>query len=604
VQIRAGACKSGVQQMKFPILFLAAGLSASFSSFAQQQSQTSYPDNDVPVQQERMLITASRSEQSQVQAMAATSVISREDIEYSGAPDIVSLLTNQPGIDIARTGAAGQQTSIFMRGTNSNHVLVLIDGVRTNSAHTGGFSWEHLSLAQIEHIEIVRGPRASLYGSDAIGGVIHIFTRNGTSAEISAGSFNSMRAAAGYSSNSLSATISHQDIGGISSQNENGFSFNPDDDGYENTSITARWKSNGFSAQTYYMTSDTQFDEGATDVELLILAAGYHGEVSSNWQYDVQLSWLDDQLETPVYFSKTDAQRSHLDVINSLQTQAGMFQFGVNYQHEEGKSNSYRDQRDNSAVFAQLMGGEKITYQVAARYDHNSEFGSKLTGQLALGHRLGENVNVFASIGTGFRTPNLSEQFSPGFFGYYAGNPDLDPEQSISTEIGSRIQLSEDVSLTANIFYTEVTDLISFSGGETFQAININEVRMKGLELVYVLRKENWSLGANATLQDTENKLISSRLLRRADTKLGLNASYQLTRNLSLYSEVQHTGDRDDFGATLESFTLFNARLDYQLNSNWGLGLRLDNLADEDYALAYGFNTPGRSAYVNIRFNP
>ncbi|MGV6851981.1 MAG: TonB-dependent receptor domain-containing protein [bacterium] len=578
---------------------LAAALSASLFS-------TAFAAKTVDGQsvQEPIVVTANRAEQNILDVLASITIVDRDDIEQSGAQDILALLSQQAGLDIARTGGDGQQTSIFMRGTNSNHVLVLIDGVRTNSAHTGGFSWEHLSLSQIERIEIVRGPRASVYGSDAIGGVIQIFTRNGTSAELTAGSYDTLKAAASLSTGAFAGAVSYQNEGGFSAQNENGFSFNPDDDGYKNTSLSTRWKQDGLSAQLYYMNAETEFDEGVSNADLLILAAGYSGEVNENWQYNVKLSWLDDKLETPAFFSKQSATRSNVDFINQMHVEAGELQFGLNYQHEKGTSTTYQDRRDNSALFVQLSGGDQMNYQLAARYDSNSEFGSKATGQAAIGYQVKSGWNVFASVGSGFRTPSLSEQFSPGFFGLFAGNPELNPEQSVSYEVGSRWQLSDRNSLTANLYRTDVDDLINFSGGDTFQAINIDKARLEGLELVYAMKASQWEVTANATFQNAENKETGARLLRRADQKLAVDLSYDWTEKLNLYSQVQYIGERDDFGAKLDSYTLLNASIAYQLTPQWKAAVRLDNLTDEDYALAYGYNTPGRSAYLTIQYQP
>ena len=215
---------------------LALVVSLPISSWSQVPDSR---DNDVD-ELDTIIVTANRTEQSLDDTLASTTVIDRELIERSQAQDLIELLRLQPGVDIVRTGSPGGQTSIFLRGTNSNQVLVLIDGVRVSSANSGLFQFENLPLEQLERIEIVRGPRASFYGSDAIGGVIQLFTRRGEDLTIRAGygSGDNFQASAtdGYRGErgGITGTVSWRNTNGFSAQNEDGFSFNPDDDGFRN----------------------------------------------------------------------------------------------------------------------------------------------------------------------------------------------------------------------------------------------------------------------------------------------------------------------------------------------------------------------------------
>lgn len=185
-----------------------------------------------------LVVTPSRRVESLSEALASVSVLTRDDIERSAAEDLTDLLTTLPGVDVVRSGGPGAQVSVFLRGSNSNHVLVLIDGVRASSSNTGSYTWEQLPVNQVERIEVVRGPRGSLYGSDSIGGVIHVITRTSTApyGRATVGSYGTAEFEGGLGhegeNSRFSLNAGYRDVEGFSAQNENGFSYDPDDDGF------------------------------------------------------------------------------------------------------------------------------------------------------------------------------------------------------------------------------------------------------------------------------------------------------------------------------------------------------------------------------------
>ena len=566
-----------------------------------------------------LVVTPSRAVEPVGQALAAVSVITREDIESSVAEDLFDLLRLQPGLDIVRTGGPGTQTSIFLRGSNSNHVLVLIDGVRVSSANTGAYAWEQLPLNQVERVEIVRGPRGSLYGSDAIGGVIHIFTRSNPDphARVTAGSYGTYEIEAGWGyrgeRSQLSVNAGYRDVEGFSAQNPDGFSYHPDDDGLEAASLGIKGAIDGGRSSWRYslLTTDTrsEFDQGHSDARQTIASLGFHGDFSADWAYQLVGGYVHDDLFTDFEIFTTDfrSKRYQLSWQNQLRLLAGGdLSFGLDHYQENGRSaESWDENRHNTGAFASYgRVVDRWHVQLGARVDDNSRFGSEFTGQVALGFDLSPSWQVSGSYGSAFRGPNLSEQYSPGFGGLFAGNPDLDPESSTSAEIGLRYRHDTVGQFSASAYRTDVNDLIAFNG-EFFQAVNIDRAQLEGVELEYRLARRGWSLKATATFQDTEDRASGEDLLRRPRNKGSLTLDRRFSNGSWVGIEWFHSGQRSDFGGiTLDSYDLLNLRAGWSVAPAWRVELRGDNLSDEIYEPAYGFNASGRAWFLSLAWLP
>lgn len=570
------------------------------------------------VEQELMVVTATRGEESISEALAAVSVITSEDIKRSIAEDLTDLLRLEAGIDIVRSGGAGAQTSLFMRGTNSNHTLVLVDGVRVSSANSGAALWEHLPLNQIERIEIVRGPRAGIYGSDAIGGVIQIFTSDHpvSSIRITAGSFGSTEITGNFGidreNGFINLGIGERSSDGQSAQNPNGFSYHPDDDGYKNSNlllsggITTRDGSWSFGLLS--IDAETEFDQGVSEADQKIASIAYARTGDSGWQQQFQLGYASDELASDFGFFRTgfESERLHTSWQNQLKTNQGssLF-FGADYYREDGKNDSaYAASRNNAGVYVGFRTLQRNQdFEASLRYDDNSEFGAKFTGQLAWGTRLSDSLRLFASYGTAFRAPNLNEQFSPGFGGLFAGNPELWPESSASAELGLRWQPQSAHSAGINLYLTDIDDLIVFTG-QDFQAININKADISGVELSYQWRSVAWKLAGNITLQDTEDRATGSSLLRRPDRKFSLRLDRVFLNDAWLGAEFFYSGDQADFAANLDAYHLLNLRAGMPLTGQWKIEARFDNVFDQEYQPAFGFNGAGRAGFLSITWYP
>lgn len=566
-----------------------------------------------------MVVTPSRATESLSETLASVSIITRDDIEISVAEDLFELLRLQPGVDIVRNGGPGAQTSVFLRGSNSNHVLVLIDGVRVSSSNTGAYAWEQLPLNQIERVEIVRGPRGSTYGSDAIGGVIQVFTRSSPDpyARITGGSFGTseFEGGLGYESEKtrISVNAGYRNVDGFSAQSPDGFSYDPDDDGFEGINIGIKGSTQAEYGRWKYsllaLDNESEFDQGESEARQAISSVGFDGSFSPDWGYQLTGGYIRDTLFSDFGYFTSDFKSERFDFSWQNQLIVGQdsnLGFGLDYYHEKGKSlNSWDESRNNAGLYGSFDHYfDALHLQLAGRLDENSRFGSKFTGQLALGYDIGHAWQLMGSYGSAFRGPNMSEQFSPGFGGLFAGNPALDPESSTSGEFGLRWRNQRAGSFSASLYRTDVEDLISFSG-DNFQAINIAEARLEGVELEYRLALDRWRLNANATFQNTENRATGESLLRRPDEKGSITVNRDFQNGSWFGLEWFVSGKRRDVGGvTLDGYHLLNLRAGWVFSPAWKLELRVDNILDEDYEPAFGFNSPGRSAFLSLAWLP
>jgi len=576
-------------------------------------------------------VTASRVAETVDQTLADVSVITREEIDASVARDVYDLLRLEAGVDLYRAGGAGQQTSLFLRGSNSNQVLVLIDGVRAGAVTTGAFAFEQLPLGAIERIEIVRGPRASYWGSDALGGVLQIFTRRleGPHVALAWGSYREADGSAGIGhwngTSGYSVQIGARHVGGFSATNpgicagpdDPYCSYDPDDDGYRNTNLVAR-AAQGFgeqvlSASLYRSQGESQFDQGHTDIIEQVEGVRLEGPLTADWSHRLSLGHVREDLVTPAFGVAYRTRRATLSWQNEFALAPGhRLVAGFDFVHEKGETLDdfagvprYRGTRHDSGVFAGWRAtAGAFDAEVSARHDDNSAFGGADTGSLALGWRANDALRAYASRAQGFRAPTMNDLYDPGYGGWYSGNPALDPERSHSSELGLEFTPRPGLRLKANAYSTRVSDLISFTG-EQNQAINIERAELDGVELSCDAVFGAWNLRANYTYEDARNGDTGARLLRRARDKAAAVFERRFGERYALGAEVQYASRRDDIGGLeLPAYAIVNLRGRYELAPAWTLRARIENLADRDYALVRGYETAGRSGYVEIAWHP
>jgi vitamin B12 transporter len=598
------------------VFFNTIGRSALFGLAVACISVQAETSNESSIQaSDPMVVTANRSETPASGSLSAISVIDRAAIERSQAPDLLELLRMEAGIDISRAGGPGGQTSVFLRGTNSNHTLVLIDGVRVAAAGTGAFTWESLDPALIERIEIVRGPRAARWGSDAIGGVIQIFTRqpDGFSASIAAGSYGDRSLSVAAGNERFSLTASRRSVDGFSTQNPEGFAFDPDDDGFDQTSAALRASvpvSNGIlDVHARANRSDIEFDQGESDLLNASGGLGYRIETLGGWTLSAQLMSLRDELESRTAFGDSEliTRRLQTGVQAERRLASGLrWMLGVDAWDESGESRGdWDDDRRNLGAWTGIDGRlDQIDFEASLRIDDDSEFGSEVTGDLAAGWNVNDDWRIHAAFGRGFRSPTFNQLFSPGFGGSFAGNPDLGPETSTSIEGSVQWRGHPDHRLDLNVFLTRIDDLIDFAGID-FQAINIRRAEIEGAELAHAYRNGRWIIQSQLTLQKAEDRDSGRDLLRRANLKASSRVDYLWASDSWLGVELVHVGERRDVGQTeLASYTLLNVSAGIELTDQWRLEGRIDNLNDRDYEPLIGFNAPRRSLRVALTWLP
>ncbi|RXR02089.1 TonB-dependent vitamin B12 receptor [Pseudoxanthomonas composti] len=589
---------------------------------------------------DQVLVTATRTEISLQDSLVPAQVIDREEIDRSQASSLVELLAGRAGIGFSNQGGPGKLTSFNIRGTESDHVLVMIDGVRMGSASAGTTAFQDLPLSQIERIEIVRGPRSSLYGSEAIGGVIQIFTRGAASglqlhAQAGFGSYDLRDHSAGFSYRGqrgwVSANAGYQETDGINACNGSAALFagcfvdEPDRDGYRNTSFSARAGIElveGLSLEGNFLNADSfnEFDGsafGGNESENLQRVAGgtLRWKASELFALTVQAGRSEDQSDT--YYRDADSQaRSFASAFATRRDTASaqadfavaedqLISLGADWLNDQLDSSTPFDQteRDNTGVFAEYQGRFGAhALQASVRSDDNEQFGEHTTGSLGYGFGFGNGFKFTASAGTGFKAPTFNDLYYPGF-----SNPELKPEKSKSANLGIA-QYGQGWNWTFNAYETRVEDLIGFDSA--FNIVNVEKARIRGAELTGFVTLAG--LDINAQLSHTDPRDDSgglnqdNLLARRARNTARLDLDYAIG-DFRFGVTGFGSGHRFDNVANtvrLAGYGTMDVRVEYALNADWRLQAKATNVFDRDYQTLAWYNQPDRQYAVSIRWQP
>lgn len=594
----------------------------------------------------RTVVTPSRTAQPINEALPATSIITREEIDRWQAADLVSILGRETGVQFAVPGGRGAAASLFLRGASSSQVLVLVDGVRLNAGASGGAALGGIALDAIDRIEIVRGNLSSVYGSSAVGGVVQIFTRNGAAPGLT------LSAEAGQG-RTLDGTVSGGvdagpvRLGGaLGSGTTRAFSAidtdrvvkgpfapgaNADLDGnqYLSASLGATYRTGEtlISANAWFNRNLTDFDstaDGPTatheeESRLGALSVLARAAITERWASQLAFGASRDRstnsVSDPASFSNGEFTSDNAAVTwsNDFRLDGSIVaQLGAEYLRQSGESTSYvttsrgGTQRYQRAVGSGWVGatGNHGPHQLQAnvRYDQYSDTGNATSGLLAYGYRLDQAWRLTAQVSNAFRAPSFNDLYFPFF-----GNPDLDPERSVSGELGLRYVGSAG-SMRAALFRTDTRDLIAYDP-LTMRAGNIDQARVTGLELGGDWRGGPWHIGANATLLRAVNDDTGERLLRRAPWLVNLALDYD-PGPWSAGMEVAVVGPRDDLDINtfarvqLASYTLVRLVGAWRVSGNLTLRARIENLLDTDYESVSGYNTAPRTVIVglNLRY--
>jgi vitamin B12 transporter len=591
-------------------------------------------------EQPLVVVTASRQAQRADEAIADVTVIERAQIEQAGASfGLPELLARQPGIQMATNGGPGKTASIFMRGGNGNHTILLIDGMRIGSATTGTASWQDIPLSQIERIEIVRGPASALYGADAMSGVVQIFTRKGQGAPrvdafAGAGSYGARELSAGVAGGTerLSYALrgGYTETEGTSAKmRKAGTSYNPDHDPYRNTSVSGnlgyRLADGHDLGATFLATEGRNFYDGDANFNNYnnsaqrVWSVHSRNRLTAGWTSTLRFGQSVDSYEGFMLSKPAGSTiRTTQDQVtwqHDIQLPVGSLMAAYENLHQKALSEGAFDggRTVNSALLGWTAGFGAHTVQLNARHDENSQYGGKTTGYAGYGYQIAPGLRFTGSIGSAFRAPTFNELYYPGF-----GNANLKPENAYNKEIGLLwSQGGSFASLT--VFRNRISDMIvTFRNPSTGRSLpsNVREAQVQGVSLAGGTRLAGFDLEAGIDFLDAKDRDSDANLPRRAKQSGHVRISRSVER-VTAGVELQGVGGRYDavsFSSSalataterdrLGGYGLLNAFVKYAVTPDWSLEGRANNLLDKQYETAYGYNTPGANVFFGVRYAP
>ncbi|SDZ93071.1 vitamin B12 transporter [Desulfuromusa kysingii] len=590
------------------------------------------------VKMDPVVVTATRTGTPLSQIASSVTVITAAEIEAKQQTQVIDVLRSVPGVNIVQTGSRGGQTSVYLRGTDSRHTLILIDGIEyKDTASIGGIAnIENLGTDNIAQIEIVRGAQSVLYGSDAIGGVINIITKTGARVpegyvSVEGGSDNTWikksGVAAGSETTTFAASISRIDTDGFSAASEK--DGNTEDDGFQQTAaalnlgikptdnfdfkLVGRVDSSEKDIDSFASGSFADSDAMVETDEKMGRAEGTFHLLDDSWQLTLGTAVTDTERTgtgTGWYDNyEFDGKTTKFDVKNVVTFGIHTIVFGAETEKEEYKSStSGSGSARNDAIFIQdqLVVGNLST-AIGVRYDDHEYFGSETTWRIAPTYTLtATGTKVKGSIGTGFKAPSLFHLFYP-----YGGNENLNPESSMSLDVGIEQALFHNAFLVGvTWFYNDIDDYIDWYDdgdadwfdGDGYH--NITSLKTSGIEsTIEWYPNDIFSIKLNYTYTDSkeDNDSRKARIpLHKGSVDLNLYPTDKLQLNLN----IVYSGKRDESNATtLAAYTVTNVATSYQLTDNFKVFARVENLFDEDYEEASGYGTAGLSGYAGAKLS-
>lgn len=568
---------------------------------------------------EKITVTANKFEQPISNVLASVSVIDRADIEKSNVRNLPSLLASQAGFQINSNGGFGQNSGVSLRGSSSRHTLILIDGVRVGSATLGYKGISNIALNTIERIEVVKGSRAAVYGSDALAGVINIITRKADNIRLDAtfgsNAYQSYQMAGGTNINDLSASFN----AGI--EKTDGFdvlqNHAPDEDAYENKNIGFNIAYN----DDYLgkLTVQTQYNEGYARYDNQYSAADSSDESNDFENYQVSLGWnksYENQIHHIAFAFSSDSQDNTSEgVVSMYETKRNQIDYtgqyivsdelningGLNWYKDKIETNAGNYDKDSREVFAGFLGAyyddNTVLANIAVRQDHDQQFGDKTTYTAAVGYHLNKFATFRASQSTGFKSPTFNDIYFPG-----SGNPDLKPETSENKELGLLLSY-QDIALEVSIFRNDFDNKIAWAPTPAgpWQPTNINEARHEGIEFSFSQQLMGFEHAFNFTYLSAEDLETGQELayVSKNTFNWSLNKGWG---DFDAGIDLQYRGDRKGKLTDLSSYTLWNLVGNYQATEQLSFSLRVENLFDKQYdeVDAYGIDLDGD--YINDEF--
>ena len=569
-----------------------------------------------------IVVTATLGPKTVGESLASVTVISEEEIRSKAPADFSDLLRGQPGINVVGNGSFGKSTSVFTRGVQNAGTVLLIDGVKLHSATGGGASWQYVPTDLIQRVEVVRGPRSSLYGADAMGGVVQAFSLDPEQGqrgwvEAGAGNFDTQKTSAGASGSIGNTRFS---LSGLHKESDGtAIIENGEDKGFRNTAGLGRvvhTLDNGGEASIMLLQSEgnTEYEGGNIDYLIRTVGFGLMTPLTDSWRMGIQFAESRDETESFTDFGdsiyNTRLRQARWE--NTLSFNVHELVVGAELQQDEvsGSQNYSETSRTNTAVFSQLrLNFGPVDAQLSLRGDDNEAYGTNETGGLALGYSFDQSHRVRASYGTAFRAPTFNDLYWPLSFNYQ-GNPDLEPEKSDSYELG----VSGNYQVwfwDLAVYQMDIDNLIS-SGqiGTVDTRVNVDEARIRGAELGGGYEHDGWRAAVALTFMDPEDRNTKNQLARRAKQTARFDLDKTIN-NFEFGGSVIVEGDRYDDGANTErlaGFGTLDIRAGWSFASNWSTRLTLVNALDKEYSTAERFDgvkyiSAGRTAMLSVRYD-
>lgn len=598
-------------------LFLAALCALATSA----QAQTTTTDADTP---RDYVVTGARQPQARADVVRPVTVITAQDIRLSGQRSLLEVLQTYGGVEMAANGGLGQTGSLFIRGASSEHTVVLIDGVRIGSATLGTASLDALPLDLIERVEVLQGPSSSLYGSDAIGGVVQIFTKSaerspGVSLALTGGS-NGLSALTGsfikrYGSTDVALSLGTLHTNGYDVTTPDHYAHNPDRDGYRTRqgSLRLTHKVNDaheLSAQLMQAHGRSEYDDGAT-VDALIrqtvqtASTQWRARWSPVWLSELRLARSWDKSESVSTFSGVfNTTQDQLSWQNTLSLGGNTVILGAESLRQAVDSDTNYDVKSRriNSVFGGWRGklGDHAL-QADLRHDGNSQFGDHITGQLGWGWQLLPDLRLRAAYGTAFHAPTFNVLYYPFF-----GVPTLTPERSRSTEVGADWQLGNTL-LGLTWFDNRISDLIIYPP-PTYVPTNVARARIRGVTAtVSSTLASGTRLKASVTAQNPESRDTGYQLQRRSRVYGSASVIHPLGDSTRVGVELTGAGTRYDNATEsvrMGGYTVVSLFAAHSFSPSWALEGRINNATDKRYELVQNYVPPRANAQLTLRWTP
>jgi vitamin B12 transporter len=609
-----------------------------------------------PDAMEEILVSGSLTPVSLLKSANAVTVIDRQTLKNRAAFTLSEIMRDVPGFSVSQVGVRGSQTQIRVRGSEANHLLVTIDGVEANDpSQSDEFSWGTMSAADIERIEIIRGPQSSIRGSDAVAGVVNIITRRadrsgfGVHADVGSWSTRNTGFNAGYQRDGFDFRLG---VNHVKSDGANIARQGQEDDGYKNTTFnltTGLKMSDQFNMSLAARQSDgtNQFDADAdfdgivedqdrqSDFKNTTLRLeGNYSSADGNWQHKVAISRAKNDntaFADGVMGNRTASTKDQYQFIGNMILAGGDQTLSLLAEREEedwmqrgeiswGIYDPNQDRErdtDSLAIEYRTFLTETLTLAASGRYDDNSEFDSAKTYRVEAVYQLSDQTRLRSVFGTAVKNPTFTERY--GFYTNFIGNPDLVPEESQSWEIGiDQTVKGSDFTVSLTVFEADLTNEIDgfVYDPATFAYTSDNmtsDSERNGVE-ISAMGNITDSLGLTAAYTYTDSSdPDGTREVRRPRHTASANLAWQVRSNLQLNTNIQFTGDQTDVYfppfpepsqvVVMDSHTLVNLTLNYQASKDLDLYLKVENALDEEYEEVFGYQTLGRGTTVGMRYD-